>query len=120
MVVDLKYEIGHGQILTQRSMNLASVPEHNEIEWRVLQAVKQVLTQIARETAVPPGTRHPLSPSTIESMKQCMGLISARERDLIGNESEVSSMRPRYPDQSTRVSVPLSDLVTSKPDKTKN
>lgn len=119
MVIDLEYEIRHGQILTQRSVHLASVPQQNEIEWRVLQAVKKVLTQIARETAVPPGTRHPLSASTIESMKQCMGLISARERDLAGNESDVSSLRPRYPGQQSRVSVPLSDLVRRTPDKSK-
>jgi len=51
-------------------------------ETRILRAVKLVLTRVIKDTSTPPGHQHPLSDGTIEDMRQCLALISARERDL--------------------------------------
>ena len=46
------------------------------------QAVKLTLANVIRDTATPHGMRHPLSDGTIEDLRQCLALISAREREL--------------------------------------
>jgi len=65
------------------------------MEERILQAVKRTLTSVVRDTATPHGMRHPLSDATIEDLRQCLALISARERELAGGES---AARPRTAD----------------------
>ncbi len=64
-------------------------------EERILQAVKLTLTSVIRDTATPPGMRHPLSAQTIEDLRQCLALISARERELGEAAGRPSSDRPR-------------------------
>ncbi|MFT7532287.1 MAG: hypothetical protein ACI9FD_003315 [Gammaproteobacteria bacterium] len=94
------------------------ITEENTKEWRILQAVKGVLVRVARETAVPPGTRHTLSPETIDGIRQCMGLISSREMELGGKAEELTSSRPRYPGQSNVTpSVNVEQILRSKPAK---
>jgi hypothetical protein len=51
-------------------------------EERILRAVKLTLASVIRDTATPRGMRHPLSDATIEDLRQCLALISAREREL--------------------------------------
>ena len=51
-------------------------------EERILQAMKLTLSGVIRDTATPHGMRHPLSDATIEDLRQCLALISAREREL--------------------------------------
>jgi hypothetical protein len=58
------------------------------MEARILQAVKRTLAAVIRDTATPHGMRHPLSDSTIEDLRQCLALISARERELAGDASQ--------------------------------
>jgi hypothetical protein len=52
------------------------------MEQRILRAVKRTLANVVRDTATPHGMRHPLSDATIEDLRQCFALISAREREL--------------------------------------
>jgi hypothetical protein len=52
------------------------------MEERILRAVKRTLANVVRDTATPHGMRHPLSDATIEDVRQCFALISAREREL--------------------------------------
>ena len=72
------------------------------VEERILRAVKMTLAAVIRDTATPPGMRHPLSDSTIEDLRQCLALISARERELAGKESQA---KPRFADEPPKESV---------------
>lgn len=73
------------------------------IESRILQAVKLTLASVIKDTATPHGMRHPLSDGTIEDMRQCLALISARERELAQIAGDASGERPRFVDEPTRV-----------------
>ena len=72
------------------------------IESRILQAVKLTLASVIKDTATPHGMRHPLSEATIEDMRQCLALISARERELAQIAGDPSGERPRFVDEPTR------------------
>ena len=65
-------------------------------EARILRAVKHTLASVVRDTATPHGMRHPLSDATIEDLRQCLALISARERELAAEESRA---KPRFADE---------------------
>ncbi len=86
-------------------------------EKRVLNAVRKVLTRIARETAVPRGTRHPLSDTTIDDMKACLALISARERELDNVEGTPSKTKPYFIDErknEDKITIKLEDTGLAK------
>jgi len=69
------------------------------IEARVLQEMRVILTDIARETA-PVGNRpRVLSPQTVSRMQDCLSLISARERELNEERGIEMTSRPRLGDQ---------------------
>jgi hypothetical protein len=72
------------------------------MEARILQAVKMTLAAVIKDTATPHGMRHPLSDSTIEDLRQCLALISARERELAAGESQA---KPRFVDEPQSESV---------------
>lgn len=69
------------------------------MEERILRAVKMTLANVVKDTATPHGMRHPLSDVTIEDMRQCLALISARERELAQAAGRSMSERPRYADE---------------------
>jgi len=75
------------------------------IEARILQAVKRTLAAVIKDTATPHGMRHPLSDSTIEDLRQCLALISARERELAEAAGRAVEARPRYADEPRAESV---------------
>jgi len=68
-------------------------------EERILRAVKHTLASVVRDTATPHGMRHPLSDATIEDMRQCLALISARERELAAAAGRDVAARPQYADE---------------------
>lgn len=78
-----------------------SEPELTKEE-RILRAMKLTLAGVIRDTATPAGMHHPLSDSTIEDMRQCLALISARERELAAEAGRDASARPRYADEPSR------------------
>jgi len=69
------------------------------IEEQILRAVKLTLVGVIKDTATPPGMRHPLSDRTIEDMRQCLALISARERALAEAAGRPIGGRPRFVDE---------------------
>jgi hypothetical protein len=71
------------------------------MEARILQAVKLTLARVIKDTATPHGMRHPLSDGTIEDLRQCLALISARERELAGAAGQTQEARPRFSDEPT-------------------
>jgi len=71
-------------------------------EQQVLKMVKRVLTDVARDTHVKPGLKHPLSDNTIMGIRDGLALIAAREKELAEEAGTVTDMRPRYPDQKPK------------------
>jgi len=74
-------------------------------ESRILWVMKRVLTDIVKDTATQPGMKHPLSDQTIENIRHCLKLISARERELADAEGKSMTMRPRFVDESAKTTV---------------
>ncbi len=80
-------------------------------ESRILRAMKQVLTGVIKDTSTPPGHRHPLSEKTIEDIRQCLVLITARERELAEATGQDQGGRPYFTDdpQAPKV-IPISSI----------
>lgn len=77
-------------------------------EERILRMVKRVLTEVARDTYTQPGMKHPLSEQTIQGIRECLGLITAREAELAEAAGRTSRYRPRFTDEPQKsVVVPL-------------
>ena len=72
------------------------------MEARILQAVKLTLANVIKDTATPHGMRHPLSDGTIQDLRQCLALISARERELAQAAGRPIGGKPRYADEPGR------------------
>ena len=68
-------------------------------EERILQMMRKVLTDVAKDTYTKPGLKHPLSENTILSIRECLKLISAREGELAEAAGRPSEKRPRYIDE---------------------
>lgn len=68
-------------------------------EEQILQVMRKVLTDIAKDTYTPPDLKHPLSAGTIESIRDCLGLISSREAEIATEAGRESTLRPRYVDE---------------------
>jgi hypothetical protein len=82
-------------------MNLAELSK----EQQIMVVMRKVLTSIARETVPKPGIVHALSESTIQDMRMCLQLVSAREQELAKQQGIENTARPHYADeqQSTQV-----------------
>ncbi len=68
-------------------------------EQRILSIVKKTLTDVAKDTYTPPEMRHPLSEQTINSIRECLSLISARETELAEAKGQTSTSKPRFIDE---------------------
>ncbi|EXJ13230.1 hypothetical protein [Imhoffiella purpurea] len=79
-------------------------------EQEILIAMRKTLTSIVRDVTPPPGMRHPLSDGTIQEVRECLGMIAAREKEL-ADEQGRGGERPRYADEPQTVQlVPLDGL----------
>jgi len=83
-------------------------------EQKILIAMRKTLTAVIKDITPPPGMKHPLSEPTITEVRQCLALISARERELADAQGR-GGERPYYADepQSARV-VPIAGLAKGK------
>ena len=84
-------------------------------EVRILRVMRQVLTTIVKDTATAPGMKHPLSDTTIEDIRQCLGLIATREQEVLRETGVENNMKPRFTDDPTAqesVVVPIGKLKT--------
>jgi len=68
-------------------------------EERILQMVKKVLSNVAKDTYTAPGLKHPLSEQTINEIRECLGLVVARETELAQELGRDKSARPRFIDE---------------------
>lgn len=83
-------------------------------EEQILQIMRKVLTDIAKDTYTPPELKHPLSEKTIISIRECLSLISSREAELASEAGRASSMRPRYIDEPSKSVVVKLDKTSFK------
>jgi len=68
-------------------------------EERILKMLKRVLTDVAKDTSTPAGMQHPLSEKTIQGIRECLSLISARERELAEEAGRPNRARPEFTDE---------------------
>ena len=74
-------------------------------EREILMVMRKVLAQIIKDTTPPSrAMKHPLSNQTIQDVRQCLGLISAREREL-ADAAGVAPERPYYTDEKPAATV---------------
>ena len=84
-------------------------------EERILAMMKNVLTSVAKDTAPQPGLRHPLSEHTIQGIRECLMIITAREQELAKEFGRNTSARPRFIDEpASEVVVPLDFAAMNK------
>lgn len=86
-------------------------------EEEILQVMRKVLTDVAKDTYTPADLKHPLSKTTIESIRDCLALISSREAELATEAGRESAMRPRYVDEPSSSVVVKLDSSNFKPKK---
>jgi hypothetical protein len=82
-------------------------------EERILSVMQKVLTCVIKETATPPGLKHPLSEECIRDMRDCLVLIASRRQELAKDAGRGSGARPRYVDEPRSqgpVSVPIDQI----------
>mgnify|MGYP000858748129 CR=1 FL=1 len=68
-------------------------------EQQIMRAMRKTLTSIVRDTAPRDGNPSPLHSSTVENIRMCLGLISAREAELAELLGLSRDERPRYTDE---------------------
>ncbi len=67
-------------------------------EQQILRAMRKTLTSIVRDVAPRDGVPSPLGEDTVENIRMCLGLISAREAELAEALGLSRDERPRYTD----------------------
>jgi hypothetical protein len=83
-------------------------------EERILQVMKRVLTDVAKDTYTRPGHRHPLSDNTVQGIRDCLSLITARESELAEAAGRPSNLRPRFVDEAQSPVVVTLDITGKK------
>ncbi len=68
-------------------------------ERQIMRAMRKTLTSIVRDTAPRDGNASPLRTDTVENIRMCLGLISAREAELAEALGLVRNERPHYSDE---------------------
>lgn len=67
-------------------------------EQQIMRAMRKTLTSIVRDCAPRDGMSSPLSESTVENIRMCLGLIAARESELADALGLVRNERPHFSD----------------------
>jgi hypothetical protein len=93
--------------------------ESGSREREILMVMRKVLARVIRDTTPPSrAMKHPLNEGTIEDIRQCLTLISVREREL-ADAAGAAQERPYYTDdpqaQANRV-VPITKIPRRKPE----
>ena len=83
-------------------------------EREILMVMRKVLGAVIKDITPTPGTRYPLTDKTIEDVRMCLGLITAREREL-ADDAGIKPERPFYADapQAAKV-IPMGNIGRSK------
>lgn len=79
--------------------------QDNSKERQILMVMRKVLAQIIKDTTPEyKSMRHPLSDNTIQDIRQCLGLISSREKEL-AELAGVAEEKPYFTDERPSVEV---------------
>jgi len=85
-------------------------------EQQILIAMRKTLSAIIKDLTPPPGMRHPLSDETVQDVRQCLTLITAREKELADAEGR-GGERPYYADEPQAAQVvPIAGIGRAKKD----
>ena len=68
-------------------------------EQKIMVAMRKTLANVVKETTPEPGMIHPLSKDTIDDIKACFALVSARERELMEEMGIENKARPHFTDE---------------------
>ncbi len=80
-------------------------------EQKIMMMMRKTLTSIIRDTTPEPGMRHPLNQSSLNDIRDCLVLISARERELAAQKGVVSNMKPHFVDEAkTSTVIPFTKI----------
>ena len=79
--------------------------DHLSKDQRILQMMRKTLTNVIRDVTPPPGMVSPISESTSKDIRDCLGLIAARERELAEEMGHDTDMRPRFTDEEKTAEV---------------
>ncbi len=82
----------------------------NTVEQDVMMVMRKVLASIIKDTTPQPGMRHPLSERTIQDVRKCLQLISARERELADAQGRAVE-KPYYVDEPPKAQVVSIDSI---------
>jgi hypothetical protein len=74
-------------------------------EQQFMLLLRKTLTSIVRETAPRDGVGSPFSEQTIEDIRLCLAVISAREQELAVEQGRESLMRPYFVDEGQNAEV---------------
>ena len=66
---------------------------------KVMVAMRKTLANIIKDTTPEPGMIHPLSKNTVDDIRACFALISARERELMEELGIENKARPYFTDE---------------------
>lgn len=77
-----------------------------EKEKRILSVLRKTLAQVVKDvTPSDSALRSPLQPTTVEDIRMCFGLISAREREIMDELKITTKERPQFIDEPTKSNV---------------
>lgn len=71
-------------------------------ERRILRAMRKTLSSVIKDATPRPGMEGFLSDHTVEQIRECLGIITAREKEL-ADALELTPAKPMYPDQERAV-----------------
>lgn len=71
-------------------------------ERRILRAMRKTLSSVIKDATPRPGMDGFLSEDTVEQIRDCLGIITAREKEL-ADVLELTPAKPMYPDQERTV-----------------
>ena len=78
----------------------------------IMMVMRKVLTSIVRDvTPEHKSLQHPLSDQTIQDIRNCLGLITAREKELAEEAGRTAEERPYFTDEAKDTTVvPISKI----------
>lgn len=68
-------------------------------EQQIMVVMRKILTSVIREITPQPGQPYPLSEPLVKDMRMCLGLISAREQELLAAKGIENPDRPYFSDE---------------------
>ena len=67
--------------------------------------MRKVLSSVIRDITPEPGMKHPLTDQTMEDVRQCFALITAREKEINEHAGMPSLHRPQFTDDKNKANV---------------